>query len=56
MVKAPVNSKELGIDAKYLIKALTIANKIRKDRYTILGDTEITPNIAEKLLKMAEII
>lgn len=55
-VKAPVNSKELGIEPKYLIKALTMANKIRKDRYTILGDAEITPSTAEKLLKMAEII
>lgn len=55
-VKAPVNAKELGIEPKYLIKALTISNKIRKDRYTILGDLEITESSAEKLLKKAEVI
>jgi glycerol-1-phosphate dehydrogenase [NAD(P)+] len=35
VVKAPVNSKELGIDDSYIIKALTMAHSIR-DRYTIL--------------------
>mgnify|MGYP001773949604 CR=1 FL=1 len=33
-----------------------MSNKIRKDRYTVLGDADITYNAAEKLLKRAEII
>jgi len=36
-VGAPINSRELNIDDKYIIRALMMANKIR-DRYTILGD------------------
>jgi Glycerol dehydrogenase and related enzymes len=52
----PTTSKELQIEPKYLIKALMMANKLRKDRYTILGDTDISYNSAEKLLKETEII
>lgn len=55
-VGGPTNSEEINIDKKYLIKALMISNKIRKDRYTILGDSEITYEIAERLLKKVEII
>jgi glycerol-1-phosphate dehydrogenase [NAD(P)+] len=52
----PTNAEELGIEPKYLIKALMMANQLRKDRYTILGDTEISYNSAEKLLRETEII
>ncbi len=55
-VKAPTTAKEINIDKKFLIKALMMSNKIRKDRYTILGDIDITYNTAEKLLKRVEII
>ncbi|HLI45587.1 MAG TPA: sn-glycerol-1-phosphate dehydrogenase [Geobacterales bacterium] len=55
-VGAATNAKELGIDREYLIKALMMSNKIRRDRYTILGDADISYNAAEKLLKRAEVI
>jgi glycerol-1-phosphate dehydrogenase [NAD(P)+] len=34
---APTTAEELGIEGRYIIKALTIAHNMR-DRYTILGD------------------
>jgi len=55
-INFPLTYKELNIDKKYLIKALTIANKIRKDRYTIISNIEITEKVASNLLKKAEII
>jgi glycerol-1-phosphate dehydrogenase [NAD(P)+] len=50
VVKAPVNSKELGIEDSYIIKALTMAHSIR-DRYTILRgglSEECATDIAKK--------
>ncbi len=55
-VGAPTAAEEINIEKKFLIKALVMSNKIRKDRYTILGDIDITYNVAEKLLKRVEII
>ncbi|MCK9152587.1 NAD(P)-dependent glycerol-1-phosphate dehydrogenase [Methanobacterium alcaliphilum] len=55
-MKAPTTAQELGIDDKYIIKALTIAHSIRKDRYTILGDRGLTPEAAEKLAIKTEVI
>jgi len=55
-VGAPTNAYELGIDPKYVIEALTIAHKIRPDRYTILGSTGLTAEAAERLAKETEVI
>ena len=56
VVGAPTNAYELGIDPKYVIEALTIAHKIRPDRYTILGNTGLTAEAAERLAKETEVI
>ncbi len=55
-VKAPTNAYELGIDPEYVIKALTIAHTIRKDRYTILGDRGLTLEAAEALATTTGVI
>jgi len=55
-VKAPTTAKELGIESEYIIKALTIAHTIRKDRYTILGDRGLTIEAAEALARNTGVI
>lgn len=53
---APTNAYELGIDPKYVIEALTIAHKIRPERYTILGSTGLTTEAAERLARETEVV
>jgi len=55
-IKAPVNAHELGIEPEYIIKALTMAHTIRKERYTILGDRGLTEEAAEKLARKTGVI
>jgi len=55
-IGAPTNSRELGIERKYLIKALTIAHKIRPDRYTILGEKGLTKDAAERVAQLTGVI
>ncbi len=56
IVKAPTNAYELGIEPEYIIKALTIAHNIRKERYTILGDRGLTQEAAEALATITGVI
>ncbi|RLF46226.1 MAG: NAD(P)-dependent glycerol-1-phosphate dehydrogenase [Thermoplasmata archaeon] len=51
-IGAPTTAKELGVTKRDIIKALTIAHKIRPERYTILGTDGITKEAAEKLVKI----
>lgn len=53
-VGAPTTARELGIEDKYIIEALTIAHKIR-DRYTILRDG-LTVEKATELAKATGVI
>ena len=55
-VGAPTTAKELGIDDYYIIKALTIAHRIRPERYTILGESGLTWEAAENLAKKTGVI
>jgi len=55
-VGAPTTAKELGIDDYHIIKALTIAHKIRPERYTILGETGLTWEAAENLARKTGVI
>lgn len=48
-IGAPTNARELGIESKHVIKALTIAHRIRPDRYTILGEKGLTREAAERV-------
>ena len=54
-IGAPTTAKELGVSKKDIIKALTIAHKMRK-RYTILGTDGISKEAAEKLAKATGVI
>lgn len=55
-IKAPTTGREIGIKPKYIIKALTKAHEIRKERYTILGDRGLTEEAAETLATITGVI
>jgi len=55
-VGAPTNAEELGIEPKYIIEALTIAHKIRPERYTILGEKGLSREAAIRMAKETEVI
>lgn len=55
-IGAPINAKELNIPKKKIIQALLGAQKIRPDRYTILGDQGLTEEAAKKLAKITGVI
>ena len=50
-IGSPTTAKEIGVPKKDIIKALTIAHKMRK-RYTILGTDGISKDAAERLVKV----
>ncbi|WP_297437055.1 NAD(P)-dependent glycerol-1-phosphate dehydrogenase [Thermococcus sp.] len=55
-VGAPTNAYELGIEPEYIIEALTLAHRIRPERYTILGKEGITREAAEKAVRITGVI
>lgn len=48
-IGAPVTARELGVPEDAIVEALTIAHKIRPERYTILGTDGLSREAAEKL-------
>ncbi len=52
----PVTAKELGIDDYYIVKALTMAHRVRPERYTILGESGLTWEAAERLARVTGVI
>jgi len=56
MIGAPTTSSELGVEGVDVVKALTIAHKIRPERYTILGERGLTRASALKLARKTEVI
>jgi len=52
----PTTAEELGISPEVLVEALTIAHKIRPERYTILGEHGLTREAAWNLLKKTGVI
>ena len=56
IIGAPVTSKELGVEPKDIVEALTLAHKIRPERYTILGSEGLTREAAENLAKTTGVI
>ncbi|MEM1982732.1 MAG: NAD(P)-dependent glycerol-1-phosphate dehydrogenase [Sulfolobales archaeon] len=52
----PTTAKELGIPEVKVIEALTIAHKIRPERYTILGESGLTWEAAERLAMITGVI
>tara|TARA_B100000029_G_C17540784_1_gene946640 strand:- start:763 stop:1824 length:1062 start_codon:yes stop_codon:yes gene_type:complete len=55
-VGAPTSAKEIGLKPKVLAKALTIAQSLRPERYTILSEQKITENTAIKLAKNTNVL
>ena len=55
-IGGPTTAKELRIPQKKVIEALVDAQKIRPDRYTILGEQGLTYDAAKKLAKITGVI
>ncbi len=55
-IGAPTTAEELGVTREHLISALSSAHLIRPDRYTILGETGITKEAAEKVARETGVI
>jgi glycerol-1-phosphate dehydrogenase [NAD(P)+] len=55
-IGAPVNAKQLGLKDEQIIDALTEAHKIRKERFTILGDRGLDKKTAEAVAKATMVI
>lgn len=45
----PITARELGVKEQHIIDALTLAHRIRPDRYTILGESGLTREAAEEV-------
>ncbi len=55
-IGAPTTAKDLGIQDEHIIEALTYAHKINPGRYTILGDSGLTYEAAERLARFTKVI
>ncbi len=55
-IGAPTTAKELGIPAEEIVYCLSHANEIRSDRFTILGDSGITEDAAERVAMTTGVI
>lgn len=56
MIGAPVTASELGVEEEEIVEALTLAHKIRPERYTILGERGLTHASAVKLARKTGLI
>ncbi len=45
----PTTARELGVKEQHIIDALTLAHRIRPERYTILGESGLTREAAEEV-------
>jgi len=48
-IGAPTTATELGIEQEYVVEALTKAHTIRPERYTILGESGLTKEAAQRV-------
>lgn len=55
-IGAPTTAKDLRIKEERIIEALTLAHKINPGRYTILGDSGLTYEAAERLAMVTGVI
>ncbi len=55
-VGAPTNAKEIGLTEEMVIKALTIAQDLRPERYTVLKEIKMTDRKARDLAKSTRVI
>jgi len=56
IIGAPTTAEELGIDQEVLVKALTIAQGVRPERYTILSRIALNETKARKLAETTGVI
>ena len=56
MIGAPTTAAELGVSEADIIDALVAANKVRKERFTVLGDAGLTRNAAINLARTTGVI
>lgn len=55
-IGAPTTARVLGVTDDEVVEALVHAHEIAKDRYTILGDTGLTEEAAERLARITKVI
>ena len=55
-VGAPTTAKEIGLESKILVKALTIAQSLRPERYTILSQVKMNEQKALELAKSTSVL
>ncbi len=55
-IGAPTTSEELGVTKKKIVDALVRCQEIRPSRYTILGETGLTKDAAQKVAKTTGVI
>ena len=55
-VGAPTKAKQIGLEPENVIEALTIAQKLRPERYTILKEVKMTKQKATNLAKSTSVI
>lgn len=55
-VGAPTTAKEIGLTEEMIIEALTIAQDLRPERYTILKEIKMTDKKAQNLAKSTKVI
>jgi len=56
IIGAPTTAKGLGVTDEEVVRALVMAHGIRKDRYTILGESGLTKEAAANLARITGII
>ncbi|TLY02094.1 MAG: NAD(P)-dependent glycerol-1-phosphate dehydrogenase [Thaumarchaeota archaeon] len=55
-VGAPTNAKRIGLTEEHVVKALTTAQSLRPDRYTILSKVKLDKKSAHELAKSVKVI
>ena len=55
-VGAPTTAKQIGLKPEQIVKALTVAQELRPERYTILKETKMTEKKATNLAKNTRVI
>jgi len=55
-IGAPTTARELGVTSDEVVKALVMAHSIRPDRYTILGDSGLPRDAAERLATVTGVV
>lgn len=55
-IGAPTTARALGVSDEEIIEALVHAHEVNRERYTILGDTGLTYDAAERLARITKVI